>query len=72
VHSLVPYLQAHIGVVLVHRERAARLVIAGCNFVETEKSVVSEVYLLWTIRETVREPFSLTNAIDAFFRRLVA
>jgi len=36
-HSLV-LLHAHIGVVLVHGERAAAKVISGCVFVETEKA----------------------------------
>jgi len=41
-HSLVLGLSlsegAHIGVVLVHIERAAASVISGCVFVETEKA----------------------------------
>lgn len=58
--------ETYVGVMQAHIKRAAALVIAGCNFFETEKSVVSEVNSYWTMRGRPREKTTqLVNAIDA-------
>jgi hypothetical protein len=39
-----PYLPTHLAIVLAHSKRATAQVIAGCIFIETEKSGGLEVY----------------------------
>jgi len=53
-----PYLRTHIAVVLAHSKRAT-----------AQRSLV---VFLFEAGETVREIFYLANAIDAYFRSLVA
>ena len=62
-----------MGAIQTDKEHVAAQVIAGCNFVETENSVVSDVIYLWTVRgETARNVYLVANAIDAVFRKRVA